>query len=203
MGDQQIMSNIDKGIWDPNEIGPFDRCSRCFTEFTDNYAFCSHCGRISTVFQTQCDASEDKCHNHPSRNAIGYCCLCSQPICVECNNEEKQHFSFTAGFRDLFYCHECMDKCKAIEKTFLEKISKSGFCAKHHDHKAAFKCIKCGSPICPYCSYFKNAGWFRRKLGEGPYCLRCFRSATYKGGRSRWISGKEALEKKWVTKSLA
>jgi len=35
----------------------------------------------------------------------------------------------------------------------------------------------------------------RKKIGDGPYCLGCFRSATIKGGRSGWISGMEAIEK--------
>jgi len=182
-----------QGIWDPSEVGPFDRCIKCFTLYNDNFAFCSFCGHVSTVFDTPRETSGVKCHIHSSIQVIGCCCLCAEPICEDC--KEKEHYSIAGGFHNLYYCRNCVKKAEDIKKEFSRKTKEQKLCAKHHDRKASFDCIECGLALCNECSYFTNKGWFRKKLGEGSYCLSCFRKTTIKGGRSNWISGKEATEK--------
>ena len=188
------MSNENRqDTWDPNEVGPFDKCIKCFTPYNNDFAFCSFCGHVSTVFDTPRDATGEKCHKHKRVQAIGFCCLCAEPICDDC--KEKEHYSIAGGFRDLYYCRSCVRKAEDIKNEFKNKTKEQRLCAKHHDSKASFECVECGLSICSKCAYFTNKGLFRKKLGDGPYCLACFRSATIKGGRSGWISGKVAIEK--------
>jgi hypothetical protein len=195
---KRMNTTTNNEIWDPNEIGPTDRCIKCFTPYNDDYAFCSYCGHISTVFKTPYEISRVKCYKHSDQNAIGYCCLCAEPICDECNSKDDQHFSFTAGFKDLYYCKDCKTKQKEIEHNFNETTIKQGLCSKHHNIKAQFECIKCGLILCSNCAYFTNRGWFRKRIGKGPYCLACFRVETVKGGRVGWISGSLALTKQLI-----
>ncbi len=190
-------ATINNTIWDPNEIGPNDRCIKCFTSYNNDYTFCSYCGHISTVFITPSKISGVKCYKHSEQNAINYCCLCTKPICDECNSKDDQHFSFTAGFKDLYYCKECKTKQKEIIHKFNETIIKQRLCSKHKT-KALFECIKCGLTLCSDCAYFTNIGWLRKKVGKGPYCLGCFRFETVKGARKNWISGSMALKKQLI-----
>ena len=182
-----------QGIWDPNEVGPFDRCFKCFTPYNDDFAFCLFCGHVSTAFDTPREVTGATCHKHSGDQAIGFCCLCAEPICDDC--KENEHYSIAGGLRDLYYCCSCVRKAEDIKKEFQKKTKEQRLCAKHHDTKASFECIECGFSMCNNCAYFIKKGWFRKKIGDGPYCLSCFRSGTIKGGRSRWISGKEATEK--------
>ena len=42
--------------------------------------------------------------------------------------EDDQHFSFTAGFKDLYYCKDCKTKQKEIEHNFIDTIIEQGLC---------------------------------------------------------------------------
>ena len=97
-------------IWNPEEVGPFDRCIRCFTKVNDDFAFCLNCGQKGLVFDNSLESEEIKCHNHYDKNAIAYCCLCKKPICEKCNVKEHQHHSLAAGWTEFFYCKRMLEK---------------------------------------------------------------------------------------------
>ncbi len=185
-------------IWAPNVVGPLDRCIRCFTLHSDDSAFCGWCGKISTVFKTKFDTTNVFCHAHNRRGAVAYCCLCQKPICNDC--VEKEHWSFAAGDQ-LFQCKSCLLKSQELEESFKRNLRTGEFCPKHREVKAVFLCSACGIPSCPYCSYFVDAGWLRKKLGDGPFCLSCFRTATQKRQRKAWISGREAIQRRLIMPS--
>lgn len=159
---------------------------RCFALFTDDHAFCPRCGKISTVFDVPALMHGTTCHDHKKTPAIGHCCLCASPICNECNDADKQHFSFTAGFVDLYYCKKCMNVSKEAESRFWKKMLERNVCAKH-SAASTFECNQCGLKLCDYCSYFTLRGWLFKKLNLDPCCLTCFRKTrTTKG---KWVSG--------------
>lgn len=188
-------SDAKERIWNPSEIGPFGHCMKCFEPLGEDFAYCSRCGHVSTVFDTPAEATGIRCQRHTTVNAIAYCCLCADPICERCNSKDSQGFSMAAGFRELYRCVRCVQERKELERQFKEHTEQHGACAKHRDTKAIFDCIRCDLLLCNQCSYFRNKGWIRKRLGDGPYCLACFRSVTLGGGRAGWISGREASER--------
>ena len=177
--------------WDPTEIGPMDRCLRCFTPLSEAKAYCSYCGHISTVFSGYVEAGTAKCSIHPENSAVGICCLCDEAICSNCSDPERQHFSLSAGGRELYYCVNCVADSENIAAQF--ENSNNNCCAKHHSAKSDRRCKDCDLPLCPDCSYYMDKGWIRKKQGDGPFCLSCFRMATKDGGRSNWMSGRDAM----------
>lgn len=184
-------------IYNPKEIGPFDKCLRCFSPLSDNIAYCTTCGKISTVFSVSPTEPSQTCAYHNGQPAIAHCCLCSKPICTMCNDNNKQHFSIAAGCVDLHYCVHCTARSKEIEKHFFDRLLARGECAKHPGTKSIFKCVKCALPLCGNCSYFQVSGLIRRRIKGGPYCLACFRSVNSTAITS-WVSGAEALERSLV-----
>jgi hypothetical protein len=188
------MSVNDNTIHDPREIGPFDRCLRCFTPLSDDFAFCTACGKISTVFTVHLETLSQRCAYHSDQNAFELCCLCKKPICQNCNDTKRQHLSIAMG-HDLFYCVHCTRRTKELEEHFLEHLKVTGQCPKHPGMRSEFKCVTCALPLCANCSYFVTGGLFRRKIKAGPYCLLCFRSATPNAAHARWLSGAEVLRR--------
>jgi hypothetical protein len=176
--------------WDPNKLGPMDRCLRCFTPHEENCGICPTCGNIEPIqfYDTFSMKSTIKCIKHPKRQAIGYCALCYKPFCRECILRIGHSFTVEIPY---YYCSDCCNKYEKIEKEFFLNLEKKGVCAKHRGLKAEYKCIWCKLPLCESCAYFKVAGIWNKIKGEGPYCLTCFRWATCLKGRDQWFSGGE------------
>jgi hypothetical protein len=170
--------------WDPNEIGPFDRCLRCFTPYNNDFAFCLKCGKIGTVFDVPIIPEKGFCMRH-KKPFIGYCCLCGHAICAECGH--KSFHSLLYPFRKFFYCNKCLEKSKKIEEAFFKELEKKMVCAKHSETKAEFRCIECGLLLCRHCAYFSRTGLIIKRVDKGPYCLTCFRTKVQ--NKKSWISG--------------
>jgi hypothetical protein len=175
-------------VIDPTKIGPFDRCLVCFTPKSDDYTYCMTCGRIgawrSIIGEPQ---SGTACTFHPNVSATTFCVICGKPVCAGC--VEREGFSLTGGFPTP-QCRECLRRSEELEKKYREQLEHDKVCAKHAGEPAALRCIKCRLPHCESCLYFTTTGWRRKKLGIGPLCLGCFRTAT--SGNERWISLREA-----------
>jgi len=177
--------------WDPNQIGPVDCCIRCFTPRSEDtgYAFCLTCGRQGSLFAVPDVAPSDaRCSLHRESPAIGYCCLCGRCICESCTQMIGTSLT-TLVPATLKYCVSCRQREAEIQAGFFSELKSSGACGKHRTTKADSVCVKCSLPLCRACAYFKVKGILRRTIGEGPYCLACFRSETLHGGRNLWASG--------------
>lgn len=174
-------------IWDPNVLGPFDRCFRCFAREDDSRGFCLGCGRLYASCLPDEPVDGRTCFVHSGQAATRFCSLCARPICDECMAREG--FSFTA-FAPTPFCRVCIADSENLERAFLARIEGSGVCAKHVGRAAARRCLTCKLPHCDECLYYFDKGWFRQRLGDGPYCLGCFRAARI--GRSRkWLSARD------------
>jgi len=173
--------------WDPNDYGPTDVCLRCFAPISgqDDYAFCTRCGKISTVFDVP-EQVQGHCHYHTVEKAVGHCALCTKPICEECVEYTTKPFLPPAS---QHHCRHCVQRATSIERQFFERIASARVCAKHEEVSAAYMCKKCGLPLCPPCAYFRKKGLLRPRLGDGPYCLICFRQTFFGSNRKRWLSG--------------
>lgn len=173
--------------WNPDVPGPFDRCLRCFHPYGNRVAYCTRCGKIGTVFDVPRTAT-GVCQAHKAK-AVGYCCLCARRVCQDC--VERSHFSFAAGFRDLYYCTRCMNRAKDLEQRFFRTLEETGECAKHPGTSAVFACSSCNLPLCAECAYFFIKPLSIRRVDAEAYCLACFRSERIarhsKGGIHRWI----------------
>jgi hypothetical protein len=177
-------------IYDPSKPGPFGRCYRCFTVYSEECGFCLKCGRLTHYFVDSNECESRRCVNHAESQTSTCCCLCGKPICASC--VEKEGDSFSAGSR-LPYCKACCRLSSETECKYLMTLQERKCCSKHTNLAGRFTCTECSMPLCEFCSYFKRRGVLRLKLGEGPYCLACFRHRTLDGGRSRWVAGFDAL----------
>ena|SRR5579862_1208587 len=172
--------------WDPNVIGPFDRCPRCWTPINEDLAYCATCGMMSLVFNSYPQTNGERCFGHKNIIAEWTCCLCARPICKECCDHVTTPLTTAAP---LWWCRVCMETAKVIEAKFLEAIAKNNCCLKHRDLVKAFNCKKCGIQLCLSCTYFTAKGLFQKRPAEGPYCLACFRWVSASGKRNHWFSG--------------
>jgi hypothetical protein len=173
--------------WDPNDYGPDNACLRCFAPISpqDEYAFCTRCGEISTVFDMP-EKTKGRCEYHFDRTAIGYCVLCAKPICSDCVDYTTRPFWPPIP---RHHCKRCVQLAKTTEQRFFDHLGASGVCAKHEGVLAAHICKKCGLPLCPPCACFRKRGLLRVHLGDGPYCLVCFRQTFFGHDRRRWLPG--------------
>lgn len=184
--------------WDPNEVGPFDRCIRCFTPYTkeDEVAFCRNCGHISLVLPVPERKPKGKCRSH-REPFVGYCCLCGKPVCEDCIETSNTRLPLVdrdlgiidPKFRTFLYCSRCMNEARRIESQFLRRIEERKTCVKHENRPAKFRCIRCGLLLCPSCAYFSYRGLIIKRIDQGPYCLTCFRTAVR--DTKKWISGEK------------
>jgi hypothetical protein len=178
------------GVIDPNQVGPFHVCLRCFTPESDELTFCQMCGRIKGFFQTPLEIHGEHCFVHNTVLASTYCVLCGRPICRECN--EREGVSFVSGLPTP-QCRSCLDKSRKLEADFLDAIKHNQSCTKHRDRSGTFTCVSCSLPHCPQCSYFLTGGLFKPRIKAGPYCLACFRTSHAHQTRRRWMSGARIL----------
>jgi hypothetical protein len=82
------------------------------------------------------------------------------------------------------------------EKKFFHSMKATNRCSKHHNANATDVCKKCGLPHCDRCLYYKDTGLTKPKIGEGPFCLACFRLAIHGENRKYWLSAYEAKDRK-------
>lgn len=157
-------------VWNPDEVGPFGRCLRCFHPYADHVAYCIRCGEVGPLFTVPSEAS-GSCYRHRA-GAKAYCSLCGRQVCGDCIDTTR--YSFMAG-HEIYYCVECVDRIKEVESAFWRKLEETGWCAKHFGVKAVFHCISCKLPLCPQCAYFFIHPTSRH-VENDPYCLACFRS---------------------------
>ena len=170
---QSGRNQSDPDRYDPNVVGPFDVCIRCFTPSADERTYCLNCGRNGTFFDLPGQPSRQMCFVHAQTSASIFCTLCARPICTEC--KDREGFSFIA-VRSTPQCRSCLDDMERIEAGFFLRLSKAGVCAKHAHKPAQAACIECQLPLCNSCQYFRKRGFlFHREVG--PYCLACYRSA--------------------------
>ena len=180
------MLNDRGSSWNPNVVGPLDRCPRCWAPVAQDFAYCYTCGKTSLVFKSLPVEHRGQCYRDGTHPAEWTCCLCRQPICRQCCARETNPFT---GAGPLWHCRQCVDAASAIETTFFALLSATRCCSKHRDIPAAFACKDCKLPLCLSCAYFTSKGILARKVGDGPYCLGCFRTFTVMHRRRRWFSG--------------
>jgi len=179
-------------IVDPNSVGPFGICSRCFTPESEDYSFCQNCGMIKGFFAAYVPTNAERCFVHPDLAATKTCALCGRPVCDRC--VEREGVSFASGLRTP-QCRGCLQKSAELEIEYLRRISEQRRCAKHFDNPSRFTCVVCNLGHCPECTYFLRRGIFTYKIRAGPYCLPCFRTTYFRHKRRRWLSGRTALDK--------
>ncbi len=173
-------------VWDAHAIGPLDRCSTCFTPKEDRsgVAFCSRCGHIDSdfgpVFVEDEELQQARCHLHPLEPAVGYCCLCAEPICKTCEAKRGSSY-FPPG--PLLYCRQCLARSNELKETYLTDIEARQVCGKHPRVIAEYRCRKCNLPLCASCSYFEGRSFV------GPYCLPCFRIVFLPAHEHSWTDG--------------
>jgi hypothetical protein len=173
--------------WDPNIYGPDDTCLRCFTPVPvqDEYAFCARCGEVSMVFDVP-ERVTGCCKYHTHLNAIGYCVLCTKPICGDCID-----YTTTPFWRPIPRHHyrDCVQRAGTIERQFFEHLGASRVCAKHDEVLAIYICKKCGLPLCSPCACFRKKRTATGATWRWPYCLTCFRQTFFGRDRKRWLPG--------------
>jgi hypothetical protein len=181
---------------DPTVAGPFDVCLRCLSPRDDNVAYCRRCGHLDDHIFVNAPAQHHRCANHPSVEASAFCSTCGRPICSSCG-EARGYFA-SVGL-PTYLCPSCRDDMQRIAGLFLREAQETGHCVKHRDRPATFICVGCSLPHCDACGYYKLKGFFRNRLGSGPYCLLCFRTATLSSIRKRWVSVLRARRHGWLT----
>ena len=165
---RHIIEDTDR--YDADEIGPFDRCIRCFTPFADDRAYCAKCGKGSGwAFKPPEISPNAKIHCvfHPSAEFDGFCDQCARPICATCVGTPG--YSLITGLRRIT-CPECDKNMKALEIQYFHDIAEKGCCSKHSHKKATANCASCSINLCDSCKYFEKA--------SGPFCLTCYRDVS-------------------------
>jgi len=182
------LSDIEYDVWNPEKVGPADKCLVCFTPNPTDQSFCSKCGKEIFHFDDKLENESDNCFYHSSSQAIANCSGCLKPICESCLAEKYVRFSFIYGSYNQVYCKHCIEKIESIKQDFNNHMN-NGFCSKHHNQRSTFRCKECNITLCDYCSYFHYKGILRKKIDDGPFCLVCYRIAFMYNNRKNWISG--------------
>lgn len=173
---------------DPNELGPFGICFRCYAPRSDERSYCTRCGHLYGFMVADKILARRRCKLHPESLATNFCSGCAEPMCDTCLNTEHRGVSMASG-QSTQFCPDCLRNMADLDKQFREALKISGSCAKHATHPATFTCDGCSLPHCDACGYFTvKEHLFRRSLGVGPLCLPCFRMATTGDDRRRWAS---------------
>lgn len=70
--------------------GSEELCATCGFVLKASALFCDHCGRIPSP------NLGIECENHSSERAVGFCVICSKPVCGDC----------AAGFEGRIFCDQ-------------------------------------------------------------------------------------------------
>lgn len=163
--------------------GPFE-CPRCGQPFNDKVAYCTNCGKVTTIFTSEIWG---QCTIHPNRVATDVCCLCKRGVCDLCYKDAPKKDS-------AYECVQCRQRCAELEDVYLKKLEQSGTCAKHPDRKRIGVCKSCGLPVCEQCGYLWWKGIFSPKVTDGPFCDSCDVALVSRGHKGkRCISFQEAI----------
>ena len=184
----------DPTIIDPSQPGPFDVCLRCFTPKSQEFGFCKKCGHMFGYWDVPEISKTTPCARHPRSNALYYCSLCGDPICKDCF--ERQGYDLFLSHRPINYCKRCLRTMEETEKSFFHSMKATNRCSKHHNISATAICKKCGLPHCDRCLYYTDDGFTRPNIGQGPFCLVCFRLSIHAQSRKYWLSAYEARDRK-------
>jgi hypothetical protein len=176
---------------DPNIPGPFDVCLRCYRPQGRQRGYCLTCGQHWGHLAIWEDHQGLECDKHPSRNAVGFCCLCGKPGCGECIDEDAHGYDLQLGAK-LHRCAACLTDSASREASFLSKLQTRKVCIKHKNLPWNFRCACCSTPLCESCTYFEVTGLFQKKVGTTSYCLVCFRRSYFPKKTKRWASGLDA-----------
>ena len=183
-------------VIDPTQIGPLDRCLRCFVPRSDRYSYCLGCGHLGAFFAiTECPW-QVCCKYHSNTVAIAYCSCCTEPICEQC--QARCGISLMSGLSTP-QCFQCLDEMSKLENGFLARLEQASVCAKHPHETAELRCKSCNLLHCDSCLYFMTKGLFGNRIGDGPFCLPCFRFRTaFSGLRHKWMSACQARMRKLI-----
>jgi len=184
----------DPMIIDPSKVGPFGVCFRCFTPQSQDFWFCKICGYMFGYWDVPEISKPTRCARHRQKEALYYCSLCGDGICEECFERQDHNLFFFS--RPINYCKRCLRTMEETEKKFFHSMKATNRCSKHHNANATDVCKKCGLPHCDRCLYYKDTGLTKPKIGEGPFCLACFRLAIHGENRKYWLSAYEAKDRK-------
>lgn len=167
----QDQGGNDPERYDPEALGPFGRCLRCFVPDSEERSYCLNCGHMRGFLGITESPNGEACFVHPDAVAVSYCTVCGRPICGNC--KEREGVSFSTGLPTL-QCKTCLNDMKKIGKEFFEQLASSKSCAKHRYKQATAECCVCELPLCNSCLYCRTEGILFRRI-QGPYCLSCYR----------------------------
>ena len=57
-------------------------CKNCSTQIHAGHKFCIECGVLIDISGEK--VLEVECETHPNHLAVGFCVICSKPVCVDC-----------------------------------------------------------------------------------------------------------------------
>jgi len=117
----------------------------------------------------------------------GVCLRCFTPV------GDEPGCCLTCGeiWHTFMYSSPAIASAPQREAQFLAEMEARKCCAKHREIGAEFRCMRCNLLLCPTCAYFRTRGFLRKRKGDGPFCLVCFRLVTVSNEfeRRNWASG--------------
>ena len=115
------MRNDHGSSWNPNVVGPLDRCPRCWMPVAQDLAYCATCGDVSQVFDSLPLERGERCRFHRNRAAEWTCCLCQRPICKECCARETNPFT---TFGPLWHCSSALMPRRQLRPGFSRLLQR-------------------------------------------------------------------------------
>lgn len=165
---------VDQIVLIPQMPTPMNVCSDCWNILEDDKAYCKRCGYSGKIFPEILNAKNITCHKHMSNSAVGICNYCGKPVCKECCKMTENSAS-TFYPAEKVYCYDCLNDIEKLSKE-AKNYNKQDYCYRHRNIKPKYKCVKCGEPICQFCTYLPIKGLINKKVViEETYCLSCMR----------------------------
>jgi hypothetical protein len=115
-------------------------CTFCSAQLPAGQKYCSACG---SFLERETGAINIECETHSDRRAIGFCVICSKPVCNECEVksagkilcQDPDHGIILQEWRLI-----CMPDSEFEAEAFARNLGDSGIIAKTfslHDHVTA------------------------------------------------------------------
>jgi len=89
------MTNTSPRVYDPDKVGPADRCLRCWLPHGDRVNYCENCGKIGPAAHYWDFDHTYHCVNHPKVQTREFCGLCAEPGCNNCQERRTEPLSGT------------------------------------------------------------------------------------------------------------